>query len=76
MTTQLIYLPTIERVQRFTAAMQEFDFEVDLTCGRYTVNGKSIMGILSLDLNQGITARAEPPAEAEERLLEVLGEFA
>ena len=75
MTTQLIHLPTIERVQRFTAAMQEFDFEVDLSSGRYTVNGKSIMGILSLDLHHGITAQADVPEDQEERFLQVLQGF-
>lgn len=76
MVTQIIHLPNVEQVQKFTAAMGEFDFEVDLACGRYIVNGKSIMGILSLDLSQGITASAEAPADQEERLLEVLRAFA
>lgn len=76
MVTQIIHLPNVEQVQKFTTAMAEFDFEVDLCCGRYIVNGKSIMGILSLDLKQGITAQAEAPADQEERLAEVLRSFA
>lgn len=76
MVTQIIHLPSVERVREFTAAMTEFDFAVDLCCGRYTVNGKSIMGILSLDLKQGITAQAEAPADQEERFTEVLRTFA
>ena len=44
MVTKTIHLTTVGRVQDFTSAMGEFDFEVDLSSGRYTVNGKSIMG--------------------------------
>lgn len=76
MVTQIIHLNTVERVQEFTSAMGEFDFEVDLSSGRYTVNGKSIMGILSLDLHHGITAQAEVPEDQEERFLQVLQPFA
>lgn len=76
MVTKQIHLPTVERAKEFTAAMGEFSFPVDLTCGRYTVNGKSIMGIFSLDLSQAITVQAEPPAEEEERFLQVIQGFA
>ena len=48
---------------------------MDLSSGRYTVNGKSIMGILSLDLHHGITAQADVPEDQEERFLQVLQGF-
>ena len=76
MITKTIHLASVERVKEFTAAMGEFDFEVDLTCGRYTVNGKSIMGIFSLDLSQGITVKAEVPEDQVERFSQVLQLFA
>lgn len=76
MTTQTVRLSTIERVQSFTAAMGEFGFEVDLSSGRYIVNGKSIMGILSLDLGHPITVTAEVPEDQRERFLQVLQSFA
>ena len=75
MVTKTIHLTTVGRVQDFTSAMVEFDFEVDLSSGRYTVNGKSIMGILSLDLHHGITAQADVPEDQEERFLQVLQGF-
>lgn len=76
MITQAVRLSTIERVQSFTAAMGEFGFEVDLSSGRYIVNGKSIMGILSLDLGHPITVTAEVPEDQRERFLQVLQSFA
>ena len=56
--------------------MREFDFEVDLTSGRYVINGKSIMGILSLDLAHPIQVTAEVPEHKKERFLEVIRSFA
>ncbi len=34
MVTKTIHLTTVGRVQDFTSAMGEFDFEVDLSSGR------------------------------------------
>lgn len=76
MIQESIHLPTVMRVQEFTAAMLEFDFEVDLASGRYVVNGKSIMGILSLDLTHPIQVTAQVPAHKKERFLEVIHSFA
>lgn len=76
MIQESIHLPTVTRVQEFTAAMLEFDFEVDLASGRYVVNGKSIMGILSLDLTHPIQVTAQVPAHKKERFLEVIHSFA
>lgn len=76
MIQESIHLPTVARVQEFTAAMREFDFEVDLASGRYVVNGKSIMGILSLDLTHPIQVTAQVPEHKKERFLEVIHSFA
>ena len=75
MVTKTIHLSSVERAKEFSSAMGEFKFLVDLSCGRYTVNGKSIMGIFSLDLSQPITVAANPPEGEEERFLQVLAEF-
>ena len=34
--------------------MSKYDYEIDLTSGRYVVDAKSIMGIFSLDLSKPI----------------------
>ena len=73
MIQEMIRLSNVEQAQNFCSAMGEFDFEVDLLSGRYTVNGKSVMGILSLDLNHPIQVRAEVPKDREERFLEEIG---
>ncbi len=50
MKTTKIKLSTIADVRDFVNAVAAFDGEVDLSSGRYVVDGKSIMGIFSLDL--------------------------
>ena len=45
-----IKLSTIADVRDFVNAVTAFDGEIDLSSGRYVVDGKSIMGIFSLDL--------------------------
>ncbi len=50
MNTKNIKLATIADVRDFVAAVASFDGDIDLSSGRYVVDGKSIMGIFSLDL--------------------------
>ncbi|MEG2073275.1 MAG: HPr family phosphocarrier protein [Angelakisella sp.] len=70
-----IQLSTIDRVKDFVSAISDFDFTVDLLSGRYCVNGKSIMGIFSLDLARPIELEAEVPAEFEEAFAEAVRTF-
>ncbi|MBQ8389021.1 MAG: HPr family phosphocarrier protein [Clostridia bacterium] len=54
-----IRLATIADVRDFVNIVAGFDGDIDLISGRYVVDGKSIMGIFSLDLLQPITVRTE-----------------
>ena len=45
-----IRLSTIADVRDFVSIVAQSDVDVDLISGRYVVDGKSIMGIFSLDL--------------------------
>jgi len=45
-----INLSTIQDVKKFVNIVNKYDSEIDLVSGKYTVDGKSIMGIFSLDL--------------------------
>ena len=54
MKTIEIMLDSINDVKNFVNAVNKYDFDVDLTSGRYVVDAKSIMGIFSLDLTKPI----------------------
>ena len=53
-----IRLSTIADVRDFVNIVAANDIDIDLCSGRYVVDGKSIMGIFSLDLLSPITLNA------------------
>ena len=54
MRTFNLLLSSINDVKDFVNVVSKYDFDVDLTSGRYVVDAKSIMGIFSLDLSKPI----------------------
>jgi phosphotransferase system HPr-like phosphotransfer protein len=54
MKTYNILLKSINDVKNFVNSVNKYDFDIDLTSGRYVVDAKSIMGIFSLDLSSPI----------------------
>lgn len=48
----VIRLNDIQGVKKFVSKVSLYPFDVDLLTGRYIIDGKSIMGILSLDLDK------------------------
>ena len=50
-----ISLSSINDVKSFVNIVSKYDFDIDLSSGRYVVDAKSIMGIFSLDLSKPIT---------------------
>lgn len=54
MTTVNVLLNSINDVKNFVNIVSKYDFDIDLSSGRYVVDAKSIMGIFSLDLAKPI----------------------
>ena len=52
--TFFLMLNSINDVKDFVNIVSRYDFDVDLTSGRYVVDAKSIMGIFSLNLSKPI----------------------
>jgi len=65
MNSVKIRLSTIADVRDFVNIVAKSDIDVDLQSGRYIVDGKSIMGIFSLDLLSPITLTAHADDTAE-----------
>lgn len=49
-----VTLSSINDVKNFVDIVTRYEYEIDLTSGRYVVDAKSIMGIFSLDLSKPI----------------------
>ncbi len=54
MVTVSVLLNSINDVKNFVNIVSKYDFDIDLSSGRYVVDAKSIMGIFSLDLAKPI----------------------
>jgi len=52
MNKAVIKLVSIDDVKEFVKKANKFDYDIDLSLGKYTVDAKSIMGIFSLDLSR------------------------
>ena len=66
-----ILLSSINDIKVFVNIVNKYEFDVDLTSGRYVVDAKSIMGIFSLDLSKPIDLAIHTEANLDE-IMEVL----
>lgn len=68
MKSYILDLNSIERVKGFITAIEGFDGCFDLVAGRYVIDAKSIMGILSMDLSKNVEFRI---METNDKIVEV-----
>ena len=54
MKSAVIDLKMVENVKKFVSIAHKYNFNIDLRSGRHVVDGKSILGIFSLDLSKPI----------------------
>lgn len=66
-----ICLNTVERVKRFVDITSRFEDAIDLSTGRFLVDGKSILGIFSLDLREPLEVITYGGREEQEILMAV-----
>ena len=59
MTTFTIQLTSGSDIKAFVDAASRLDCDVDVICGRYLVDGKSIMGLFSIDLSEPIQVQVQ-----------------
>lgn len=72
MTVIKVDLSSIDRVKKFANTLLNFDGDFDLVSDRYIVDGKSIMGIFSLDLSKPISLKISNDTQ---EVLSALEEF-
>ena len=63
MNSFYVHLDSISTVKQFNSSACAQPFDIDIISGRYTVDAKSIMGILSLDLDKPIRIEVHGTAE-------------
>ena len=73
MIRRTVLLNTIEKVKEFSAIVPKYDYDMDLSSGRFTVDAKSILGIFSLNLFDPLTLTIH--AEEADDLLEAVSAY-
>ena len=54
-----VVLDNVNKVQDFVNTCSKFDFDVYMKSGRYIIDGKSIMGVLSLNLSNPVDVKPD-----------------
>lgn len=58
MIEKKIFLGSVDSINRFLTIAEDKPYDIELTGGKKTVNGKSLMCILLLDLTKPVILRA------------------
>lgn len=57
MSERKIKLTAVEEVKEFVQAATRCDFDIDVFYNRVVIDAKSILGVLSMDLNRALTVK-------------------
>ena len=75
MKTLKILLNSMNDVRIFVNIVNKYEFDVDLTSGRYVVDAKSILGIYSLDLSKPIAVNIHTDSADADKFVDEIKEF-
>ena len=75
MKTVKISLNSIDKVKAFVNEISKFDCDFDLVSGRYVIDAKSIMGILSLDLSKPIDLNIHADGTSLDDVMEIIQSY-
>lgn len=68
-----MYVNTIDRVKKFVECNSKLEGTIDVASGRYLVDGKSILGMFSIDLSKELNVLIE--AETKEDINNLLEDY-
>lgn len=72
MKEKKIMLPTMADAKRFVDEATRCDFDIDVFYNRVTIDAKSILGVLSLDLTRVLTVQFQGSDARFEEFLETI----
>ena len=71
----IVSLNSVDKVKRFVSVTAGFDTEIDVVSGRYVIDGKSFMGMFSMDLSKPLLVRVHENGEQAEQIMKMFQEF-
>lgn len=76
MKTVRVKLDTIEDIRSFNASVNAFpDCEFDMEEGKYYIDAKSILGLLSLNFSTPLQLHFTATPAEEEQILSMIGKY-
>lgn len=57
METMTILIDDVTKIKAFNSLAMQFPCDIDIISGRYIVDGRSLMGLFSLDLSEPVKMR-------------------
>ena len=75
MHTVQVLINTIDKIKEFVYIAGKIDEELDLVSDRYIINGKSILGIFSLNLSRPVQLTIYAEGSRFEEILALLKDF-
>lgn len=75
MKTIKVSIGSYSKIQNFTRIVNDFQNDFDLVQGRYVINAKSTMGILSLDISKPIDLNIRDAGSQLDEILKLLEPF-
>lgn len=72
MLTVTILLDSVEKVQRFVSKISRYSCGFDVECGNSCVDGKSLVGLFSLDISRPLQLTVNGGESEIEDVLEIL----
>ena len=72
MKEKKIMLPTMAEAKRFVDEATKCDFDIDVFYNRVTIDAKSILGVLSLDLTRVLTVQFNGENQGFEEYLDTI----
>ena len=75
MFTVKILIKSFDRAKQFIHIVSKLDADMDIICGRYVINAKSIVGIFTIDLSQPVELRIYKDGKDAEMVVEKLRDY-
>ena len=69
----MVKISSMEAANAFNKICNQFDCDMDLQCGKYYVDAKSLLGIFSLDLSKTICLNAD--TDDEDKVKKMFAEY-
>lgn len=75
MLTVKILINSIDCAKKFAGIVSKLDADMDIICGRYVINAKSIVGIFTINFSQPVELRIHKDGEDAEKVVEKLRDY-